>query len=216
MVMAVLAVLPMLSLPGRQNLGRTTWEGQGELGRDRLWPYIHVSGATHTLSMTIWSVDISRQIIPVRKIKKLFHANSAYDDSDTNGCNLATRDQFTYWLWDILILNQGRSLTSTEYMRDDPEQLGWKLPHFRESINTMDDYVFVDPNICVRWREIKSSAGALSSHARRKKSINNKWRFWKGSFIDGCSYRGLVAGCYINIISVKYPSTSFSLRIYLR
>ena len=163
MVMAVLAVLPMLSLPGRQNLGRTTWEGQGELGRDRLWPYIHVSGATHTLSMTIWSVDISRQSIPVRKIKKLFHANSAYDDSDTNGCNLATRDQFTYWLWDILILNQGRSLTRTEYISDGPEQQGWKLPHFRESINTMDDNVFVDPNVWVRWpRMCKRSSRQLT------------------------------------------------------
>ena len=44
--MAGLAVLPMLSLPGHQNLGRTTWEGQGELGRDRLWPYIHVDQST--------------------------------------------------------------------------------------------------------------------------------------------------------------------------
>ena len=94
----------------------------------------------------------------------------------------------------------------------------------RLKITTFPRIYQYNGRLCFRWSEHRGSVAMdvreiksiMCSPARRKKSINNKWLFRKGSFIDGCSCRGLVAGCYVNIISVKYPSTSFSLRIYLR
>ena len=94
----------------------------------------------------------------------------------------------------------------------------------RLKITTFPRIYQYNGRLCFRWSEHRGSVAMdvreiksiMCSPARRKKPINNKWLFRKGSFIDGCSCRGLVAGCYVNIISVKHTSSSFSLRIYIR